>query len=70
MRILNQHDFENDFDEHLEEWMVEFKSSMMELKESMKEMVLDLKDTMNELKYDLKEIFDSSEISEERESIF
>ena len=70
MIILKQRDFENDFDECLDEWMVELKGSMKELKESLKDMVLDLKDTMNELKHDLKEIFDSSEISEEGESIF
>ena len=70
MIILNKHDFEDDFDECLEEWMYEFKESMKEFKESMKEMVLDLKDNMTDLKDNLKNIFDSNEISEEGKSIF
>ena len=70
MIILNKHDFEEDFDGYLEEWMHDFKLSMKEFKKSMKEMVLDLTETMTDLKDDLKDIFDSSEVSEERESIF
>jgi len=70
LKILKKRDFEDDFDEYLEEWMYEFKESMKEFKESMKEMVLDLKDNLTDLKDDLTNIFDSNEITEERESIF